>query len=109
MINIDEEEYFKKYKDIYKVCIKNGEVFPTLFSLIYLPDQYRFREVEKEKLDNSISFEMRKEIEKKSVNKRLIERNIMVFEDYEDKINEFYMNELVEFFRKYPEFKIISI
>ncbi len=107
MINIDNEEYFKLYKELYVHCLNKGEIIPNILTDIIIPVEYRFTVDEKRRLDNGVSAKNKLKIYSKLLNRRQDELELIHYTDYMDRINEYNENELLEFVGKYPYFKSI--
>lgn len=49
-IKINEKEYLKAYKDIIRLCNKEGDLLPGLLEVIEVPEEYDFKPNELEKI-----------------------------------------------------------
>lgn len=73
-ISINEKEYFKVYKDLVKLCLKEGEILPTLLDVIDVPQEYDFTDKERSKL---------------KLTKESSQSRQQYYSDLEDKLNSF--------------------
>lgn len=115
-MEINKQEYYNQYKNIYTKCINEGIVFPVLLSEIYLPKEFQFSSDEIYDFKKNISKKNQLKQLEYSRNMRKLERDIISkYEDWNDKNSEkcekelrkLYIDELNDFINKYPKFKTI--
>ena len=103
MNRINDDELFKRYKEIQKTCLKDGWLIPTLINPVYIPPSKRmsFKELDNE--DKDIEG-----LSEKNKRKREIEDNIINGDcDTFDTLMEYYEDELYRFLNEYPQFNDI--
>ena len=102
MVDININEYYKKYKDIVNTCMEDKIILPFILSTYYVPKDYNIEGTFTGSSDvfKKQYFERRKKEEEiynstKGSKKRL------------ERIVEYYESELINFIKKYPQFQII--
>lgn len=104
---INKEEYYKLYKELYVTCIDNGEVFPNSLVSVIVPVEYRFTPDEKKSVDARLTDENKLKIHRKLLSRRQDELELMGYDDYIVRCDEYNEMELSGFVKKYPSFKSI--
>ena len=109
VIEINENEYFKMYKDIIRTCLEDGYVLPGRLEIIEVPEEYDY--TYEEKLDFKISVESSRKRQQMMMERELRYADIDV--EFSDQKNwsQAYIKieneELLEFISSYPQFKAV--
>lgn len=108
LIEINEKEYFKSYKDIIKFCLKEGVLLPSILEFTEVPSKYDFSIEELEKM--KISSEASHRRQQAFMDREVLTSKI-VYDGDVDKFNDelalLWNDELTSFITLYPQFKKI--
>lgn len=112
-MEINLQEFYKNYKEIWKTCMFEGYLIPYYFSHLArnVPVEYRFSLKEQEKILNRIPSDTQLKLVEMNMSRRQKEREIF---NKSEGDNEFLMNmqafeenEVSLFFDKFPQFKFL--
>lgn len=102
-MKIKKQELYGEYKQIQKICMRNGELIPILIECMHIPNEYKLSlEEENEIIENE---EGRREryLQHSEIEYEIIKRR----NDKYDSLMEYWTDQLKQFIEKYPQFKNI--
>ena len=104
-IKINEDKFLKEYKDIVKLCLKEGEQLPTLLSVIDVPEKYDFTDKERSKLKETEEARNSRVQQFLELEEKLASVKWSTVKELDEGWNTIHNEELMSFIGRHPEYQ----
>ena len=109
VIQINEKEYYKQYKDIISKCLKDGYLLPGVLEVIDVPEKFDFtdKELEKIKISETASNNRQQMMIERELRLNMIDSNDITSDVYQEEYVNIENEEVLSFIASYPMFEKI--